>query len=525
MVPVTGDALRSRLLALSPAAFEKVAALALSGLLPGQPVRPAAAGRQPGGDGGGGPVRLEAKRYRIGVPDTRALLGGLTSAVTAAPGMTHWVLASTAGLPLQAADELAVAAERQGVCAVVLDWPAAGVPPLAAALVAGRNAVAAAFPDLVPLLEEMASRPETAAAAEAVRAALRTDPPGCPIHDPCLSYGHGRVSATAALDSRYRVVPLMNRDAELAEWTAWAHQGDARAWLLTGDGGMGKTRLLIEVCHRLREQGWRAGFLRETAAVGDRGGLRRQIAGRDPLLIVVDYAERRSGDLQELCEVILEQGASARVRLALLARAAGAWLGDLLDGGGAAAQILDHDGGLIARQIAPAAPQKAAHRRRSRHEVLVEAVRAFALARGGMDGDAVAARLVETVDLDRPDFDRILLLLLEGWRAVFGDDGSPRRSALGTALIREQRYLAKLAPWMRPRPLMATAAWIYMNGGASSRGEALDLLSRCPALAGQGADTIVRLADLFHDVYPGPAWLNPIQPDLLGEALMDAHDP
>ena len=54
---------------------------------------------------------------------------------------------------------------------------------------------------------------------------------------------------------------------------------------------------------------------------------------------------------------------------------------------------------------------------------------------------------------------------------------------------------------------------------------ALDLLSRCPALAGQGADTIVRLADLFHDVYPGPAWLNPIQPDLLGEALMDAHDP
>jgi hypothetical protein len=45
--------------------------------------------------------------------------------------------------------------------------------------------------------------------------------------------------------------------------------------LLTGAGGSGKTRLLIEWCRRLRYQGWHAGFLRSDRRAADLDPARR----------------------------------------------------------------------------------------------------------------------------------------------------------------------------------------------------------------------------------------------------------
>ena len=49
----------------------------------------------------------------------------------------------------------------------------------------------------------------------------------------------------------------------------WARTQDApiKLRLQAGEGGAGKTRLLIEVCKRLEEQGWRAGFLDRSQAI------------------------------------------------------------------------------------------------------------------------------------------------------------------------------------------------------------------------------------------------------------------
>ncbi|HEX8780576.1 MAG TPA: ATP-binding protein, partial [Nocardioides sp.] len=59
-----------------------------------------------------------------------------------------------------------------------------------------------------------------------------------------------------------RSVDLVGRDAELEELvsrlgiTASAPPGGAHGLLLAGDAGVGKTRLLAELCHRARADGW-----------------------------------------------------------------------------------------------------------------------------------------------------------------------------------------------------------------------------------------------------------------------------
>lgn len=508
--------LRGRLLGLSPDDFERVVAAGLSGIL-GVPFRQAASGLQPSGDVGGGSVRVEAKRYRSEAPRTRDLLGSLTATVTAVPDLSHWVVASTVALPLQAVDELHQAAMINKVYDVVLDWPDFGIPPLAAALALGRAEVVRTFPDLAPVLHRLAEQPEVIEAGEDIRAALRSDPLGRPIYNPVLRSKGGSVSASVALDPRYQVVPLLNRGREVGDWLNWA-QGNEPARLLTGAGGMGKTRLLIEVCERLRREGWRTGFLKEGASEDD---LRRQLAGRDKFLIVVDYAARRDKDMEALCEAIRATGAT--VKLALLDRRDGPWRQELCaTTSSAVAEILGDEGGISVLQLEPAAPVKGDQRLRDRKTIFELAVTAYA---GQFDieiGDAQGRE----IDFSNPDYDRILLFLLEAWMLVFGNKSEQSRSPVRVVLDREQRYLKKLAPADLPaRSLMEVLAWIYLHGGSPSRRDAIALLTACPALAGQSAAMISKVADVFHEAYPGPHWLNPIQPDLIGSAVVEEYGP
>jgi len=66
----------------------------------------------------------------------------------------------------------------------------------------------------------------------------------------------------ALLRADFEVVPFLYRIRELAELKKWCN---AKPWfglrLYTGAGGMGKTRLALELCEKLVEEHWRAGIL------------------------------------------------------------------------------------------------------------------------------------------------------------------------------------------------------------------------------------------------------------------------
>lgn len=125
----------------------------------------------------------------------------------------------------------------------------------------------------------------------------------------------------ALLDPRRGLVGFIGRERELSGLLDWCEDGRTRGLrLVTGPGGVGKTRLSVELCARLEPRGWRwvrAGDGQEASALA---AARREWPGR--VLLVVDYAETRIG-LGELLRAVAAD--AGPVRVLLLARSAGEW--------------------------------------------------------------------------------------------------------------------------------------------------------------------------------------------------------
>src|ERR1017187_5494003 len=101
-------------------------------------------------------------------------------------------------------------------------------------------------------------------------------------------------SPAGLLDPRRGLVGFTGRDDELAGLLAWCRDGAPRGVrLVTGPGGVGKTRLSVELCARLDPGRCRCVRVGD----GEEGGAltvaRRGWPGR--VLLVVDYAETRIG--------------------------------------------------------------------------------------------------------------------------------------------------------------------------------------------------------------------------------------
>ena len=98
-----------------------------------------------------------------------------------------------------------------------------------------------------------------------------------------------------------------------------------------GPGGSGKTRLMIEACRRLKgEHGWESALL--ASAPDALASLEALLGSGRHCIVVVDYAETRPGDVVALARAALGVRCTGKVRLALLARNAGAWWERLADG-------------------------------------------------------------------------------------------------------------------------------------------------------------------------------------------------
>ncbi|HEV2779355.1 MAG TPA: hypothetical protein VGX25_08125 [Actinophytocola sp.] len=324
---------------------------------------------------------------------------------------------------------------------------------------------------------------------------------------------------SALLRAAYRVVPFNGRDTELAELERWRDAPDPlRVRLVSGPGGMGKTRLLIEAALRASAAGWRSGFL-----VSDVDGRDAWAADllrwRGDLFVVIDYAETRRREVIELIAAALT-GRATRVRCVLLARARGEWWDEVSRTHGSVGDLLTGPATTVTR-LGPLVPAVA-----DRPAVVTEAARHF----GDVLG-TVPATVAQAFTED--DFDRVLFLHLAALEAALGDPGKAAGTLLDAALRREQALWddgarALSLPHLAGRPMRQAAALITLAGQIAHPTEAVALLRTCPLLADQPAAVLDDVAELFHRLYPGTAWLQGVQPDLLGEHLVGralADDP
>jgi tetratricopeptide (TPR) repeat protein len=150
-----------------------------------------------------------------------------------------------------------------------------------------------------------------------------------------------RISPSELLQARYALVEYDDATGMLARTLTWCISSEPALGLhIYGPGGLGKTRLMIEVADRLRTQHqWTAGFWdllpQESAVAWQRWQALDQmiVHARADLLIVVDYAEARRPELSELAKRIGSSGVipGRRIRLVLLTRSAGEWWSNIFN--------------------------------------------------------------------------------------------------------------------------------------------------------------------------------------------------
>jgi len=327
---------------------------------------------------------------------------------------------------------------------------------------------------------------------------------------------HPGLSPGALLRADHGAVPFHGRESELDEFLGWC-TGDSfpvSVRLLTGPGGMGKTRLALEICRRLRLRGWRAGFVPASPGIEVEVIARDLAAKPGPLLAVVDYAETRRDFVVHLVRHLYEARGEGPFRLLLLARGREDWWGQLK-------RQAEPVGSLIAGAatdwdaLGPLA------------QSLNDRLMSYRLAVEGF-----AKKLEKPVPEAEPEklgeahFEVALMIHISALSAVEGVPVKDEDGILDWILHREERFWQQqLISRELPEGLLAgirrAMCAITLASGWSGEEDTIALLRALKHFEGQTYLTLSQVACLLRDTYPGEWWVMPLQPDIVGEHLVE----
>jgi hypothetical protein len=276
--------------------------------------------------------------------------------------------------------------------------------------------------------------------------------------------------------------------------------------LLTGEGGAGKTRLALELCGRLHQQGWWSGFLRHNLQPREAATLANELGrAARPVLIVFDYAETRSLQLLELLAQTLTLSSKPKVRILLLARSSGDWWGQL-PGIDARCESLLEGSATTGPYPVPALYDDPAKRQKA----FAQALRAFSTVL------QCAAPDIQP-DLHASAYGKPLYLHMAALLALLGERQASAE-ALPLALVRhEQRYWHKATGTTSNESSCALLMSLVTLSGAAARPRDLEPLWR--SVEGEAAQ-LKHLFNALAPLYPETQGLGGLRPDLLGEALV-----
>lgn len=331
-----------------------------------------------------------------------------------------------------------------------------------------------------------------------------------------------QANPASLLNARHGVVPFHTwlRANELDALGSWTERDDPVAVaIVAGPGGVGKTRLMLELCEQARSADFVAGFVPPHVSYEDFAGL---FAPDAKYLAIVDYAETRPA-----IGVWLTRAASLaphpgqRTRVVLVVRSLADWWDGLL--GRSTAEL--H--GLL-RRDEPIVLSPGALNHEARGRVYRDAATHFARLRG------VSVPADGPPDLGASRFGRVLYLHMAALAAV---DGRP--AAVGSLLADTLRHEREF--WSRQlatidcetdhelsrvqREVDLGVAAVSLAGGTNTEQRALELFTRARVGEPLRAPLLARLGDLYPgtaEATTGHAYLSPLEPDLLAEAHVAA---
>ncbi|HRI12787.1 MAG TPA: helix-turn-helix transcriptional regulator [Verrucomicrobiota bacterium] len=344
---------------------------------------------------------------------------------------------------------------------------------------------------------------------------------------PKRDWGWRMVGPGAMLDPLYRFVRFHGRGetVELPRLKMWCDSKQAYAVrAYSAHGGAGKTRLALELCELMTQNGWEAGFLHATAFPNRARGAAIFGHATNPLLIVVDYAADPA-NMAVLQRLIPSLPASRRpkVRLLMMERDS-LWLGRLRDGK-EVNDILDdaavEDGDLnLALRSVGSLPKE----RESSFEI---AATAFQRTLPGINRKTAPPR--GPPNPGSKIYNEVFYLHALAHEIVTGNrDGSPTKLAIVRRMLaRERTYWANiLAARKLPDYLIhafeSAVEAVGRMGGVSTIPDAIKLVGELPEFADQPKAVVKQIAMVLREIYPDDGvGIAPLQPDLLKQCLAD----
>lgn len=329
----------------------------------------------------------------------------------------------------------------------------------------------------------------------------------------------------ALLRPDQQIVGFIDRP-ELERLREWCDdEARSRVLLLTGVGGVGKTRLAMELAAERESLGWTCTIIRFGEEADAVSAVRAMKTG--PVLLMIDYAETRSS-LGNLLRAVAEDRGE-RLRVLLLARGIGEWWRQVE----ASPDVSVRSLAMRAEQVSlmPFSSEAGAA-----GEIFQSAVTAFANELGVLGPEFIEVDVpVGPVPILVLHAAALLAVLKCKERSpaeivrVIADDG-----VLEALLGREKVFwlgAARMAGLTGPdgvdSVLAGQAVAVAILFGAADEADAARLLQRVPALADANSARRRGIARWLRQLYPGPsplglegaapAWWGFLQPDLVAE--------
>jgi hypothetical protein len=313
-----------------------------------------------------------------------------------------------------------------------------------------------------------------------------------------------------------QVVPFWDRP-ELGELVNWCSSGKhAAVRLVTGEGGVGKTRLALRLCQKLDAVGWQPLWV-SPGLEGEVVGAVRELG--TPCVAVVDYAETRD-QLAAFLDEVASDLDGPDLRIVMLARSSGEWWRSLIS----------HSGDGVSRLLtAPPTRLGPLPTKSDQREVFEIALAAFA---EKLRVDCPDASL----ELDDPTPSVLVVHAAALLAVVNHSQGYANHHIYSTSevlaelLSHEGRYWAKSASARNLHLDLSVLAMAVMAGsliGAGTELAAADLMGSIPDLS-DSAVLRGQVARWLHDLYPesggtasgGREWIGSLRPDRIAEYLV-----